>query len=70
MASRSHSEEEEGQCMTESPGLKALPCTLPTSLVVGEYLVPLPEVKSKIHKENIGFSPAQEGRPYFRFGTG
>lgn len=32
--------------------------------------MPLPEVKSKIHKENTGFSPAQEGRPYFRFGTG
>lgn len=30
----------------------------------------LPEVKSKIHKENIDLSPAQEGRPYCRFGTG
>lgn len=32
--------------------------------------MPLPEVKSEIHKENIGLSPAQEGRLYSRFGTG
>lgn len=49
---------------------QALPCTVHTSFAVGENFVPLPEVKKRIHKESIGLSSAQEGRAYFRFGTG